>query len=361
MRWSERARRRYEQRRADGEAVIVLGIETSCDETAAAVVADGRDVLSSVIASQVDVHTAFGGVVPEVAARAHAEQVTWVTSRALAEAGLTFAQLDAVAVTHAPGLIGALFVGVAAAKSYALAHDLRLIGVHHLVGHVVATTWDSGVRPPYVALIVSGGHTELVHVGQDGVWSVLGRTRDDAAGEAFDKIARALDLGYPGGPAIEHAACHGDAAALTLPETRGLGPYEFSFSGLKSAVLLQLDQMKKKGRAVPTSDMAAAFQQAVIAALVAPVAEALQRTASEALVLAGGVAANGALRRALEALCVAHGVVFAAPPPDLCTDNAAMIALAGHARAMQGRFDDLTLTARATLSVAPWANVGSTE
>ncbi|MCY0869617.1 MAG: tRNA (adenosine(37)-N6)-threonylcarbamoyltransferase complex transferase subunit TsaD, partial [Firmicutes bacterium] len=292
----------------------------------------------------------------EVAARAHAEQVTWVTSRALAEAGITFAQLDAVAVTHAPGLIGALFVGVAAAKSYALAHDLRLIGVHHLAGHVAATTWARGVRPPYVALIVSGGHTELIHVARDGVWNELGRTRDDAAGEAFDKVARALDIGYPGGPEIERAASYGNAGAVSLPQTRGLGPYEFSFSGLKSAVLLQLDRLKQAGREVPTADMAAAFQQAVIAALVAPVDEALRRTGSETLVLAGGVAANGALRQALAAVCAARGVALAAPPAGLCTDNAAMIALAGHARAMDGRFDDLTLTPRAVLSLTPWVN-----
>jgi len=355
MGYAERMRSRYETDREQGGPVDILAIESSCDETAAAVVRDGRVLLSSVVSSQMASHQRFGGVVPEVASRAHTEQVTRVIARAIEESGRSLSDVQAIAVTHAPGLIGALFVGVTAAKSLALAHSLPLIGVHHLAGHIAASALGCDVVPPYLALIVSGGHTELVTVAADGAFTRLGRTRDDAAGEALDKIARALSLGYPGGPLIERAAQAGDPRAYALPVAKvAAGQWDFSFSGLKSAALLHLDKARRAGQEVSVADMAASFQEAVVDALVAHTETALVHTKLRALVLAGGVAANGRLRARLTALCERMGVRLTVPDLWLCTDNAAMIGAAAYARYREGKLDDLTLTARATMALDEW-------
>lgn len=355
MRHLDRARTRYVRDVAAGGPVDILAIETSCDETAAAVVRDGTNVRSSVVASQIASHQRFGGVVPEVASRAHTEQVTLVIARALQEADIDLTRVGAVAVTFAPGLIGALFVGVTAAKSLAMAAGLPLIGVHHLAGHVYAAAIGERLDPPFLALIVSGGHTELVVVREHGRFERLGRTRDDAAGEALDKIARALGLGYPGGPAIQAVAQNGDAHAFALPVARvTAGALDFSFSGLKSAALLHLDKAARAGRTVSAADMAASFQEAVVEALVQQTEAALLQTGLTTLVIAGGVAANQRLRERMTAVCAAHSVRLLIPPLSLCTDNAAMIGAAAHVRYREGRFADLSLTARANLGLDEW-------
>lgn len=355
MGYAERMRARYETDRAANGPVDILAIESSCDETAAAVVRDGRVLLSSVVASQMDSHQRFGGVVPEVASRAHAEQVTRVVAQALSEAGKRLDEVHAVAVTHAPGLIGALFVGVTAAKSLALAASLPLIGVHHLAGHLAASALSSDVRPPYLALIVSGGHTELLAVHEDGSFLRLGRTRDDAAGEALDKIARALGLGYPGGPLIEQAARQGDARAIALPVAKvSTGQWDFSFSGLKSAALLYIDKERRASREIASADLAASFQEAVVDALVGHTESALRHTGLKQLVVAGGVAANSRLRARLKEVCEQLAVRLVVPDLWLCTDNAAMIGAAAYARYQAGKLDDLSLTAKASLPLDQW-------
>ena len=355
MRWSERARARYERDRAAGGAVDILAIESSCDETAAAVVRNGRTVRSSVVASQALSHSRFGGVVPEVAARAHVEQITRVIGRALDDAGASLPEMSAVAVTCAPGLIGALFVGVTAAKTLAQTAGLPLIGVHHLAGHLYAAAIGTDLSPPFLALIASGGHTELLRVDADGALARLGRTRDDAAGEAFDKVARALGLGYPGGPAVEAAARAGDPEACRFPRARlEEGSLDFSFSGLKSAVLLEWDRRSRSGADARAADLAAGFQAAVVDMLADKARLALRAAGLKTLVLAGGVASNAVLRARLEEVCRAEGARLFAPPPWLCTDNAAMIGAAAHPRYTAGRLDDLALTAQASLSVERW-------
>lgn len=355
MRHLDQVRTRRLRDAAAGGPVDILAIETSCDETAAAVVRDGTQVCSSVVASQIASHQRFGGVVPEVASRAHTEQVTLVIARALQEADSDLSQVSAVAVTFAPGLIGALFVGVTAAKSLALAAGLPLIGVHHLAGHVYAAAIGASLEPPFLALIVSGGHTELVVVREHGCFERLGRTRDDAAGEALDKIARALGLGYPGGPAIQAEARAGDPHAFSLPVARvAAGALDFSFSGLKSAALLHLDKAARAGRAVSVADMAASFQEAVVDALVQQTEAALLQTGLTTLVIAGGVAANERLRVRMAAVCAEQSVRLLIPSLSLCTDNAAMIGAAAHVRYRQGRFHDLSLTAMANLGLDEW-------
>ncbi len=358
---------------------LVLGIETSCDETAAAVVAHGRVVLSSVVASQGALHAPYGGVFPEVASRQHIRDIGPVVRRALAEAGVGLDDVACVAVTYGPGLAGSLLVGLNAAKGLALARGLPLVGVNHMHGHLYSNwlhvggrmrradgggdgdgggagggagvggtappgagddAWPGDPPFPHLLLTVSGGHTELVHVRGHGDFRLLGATLDDAAGEAFDKAARMLGLGYPGGPAIERAAAGGDAAAVRFPVADTAAPLDFSFSGLKTALRREVEAHTARGAAVPVADVAAAFQAAVVRALVGRVRRALASVAAEAVLVAGGVAANGALRAAL-AEAVDRPVRV--PPPALCTDNAAMIAAAGYFAFRAGRRDGLDL------------------
>ncbi|MBX5437702.1 MAG: tRNA (adenosine(37)-N6)-threonylcarbamoyltransferase complex transferase subunit TsaD [Alicyclobacillaceae bacterium] len=333
----------------------VLAIETSCDETAAAVVEDGRRVLAQAVASQMHIHARFGGVVPEVASRRHVESITPVIAAALTEAGLSWPDLDAIAVTCGPGLLGALLVGVSAAKGLSLATGLPLVGVHHIAGHVAAAFLGTDVRPPLLALVVSGGHTELLSLDASFRFRRLGGTKDDAAGEAFDKVARLLGLPYPGGPKVDELAASGNPEAFAFPrallDEEGL---DFSFSGLKTAVQHALQNSARDRREVAVADVCASFQQAVVDVLVAKTARAVQATGCGTVVVAGGVAANRGLRRALSARARADGFTVVFPPVELCTDNASMIGAAGCFLAEQGRFDGLSLNAHATLPLETW-------
>ena len=317
--------------------IRILAIESSCDETAAAVVVNGREVRSNIIASQIERHTLYGGVVPELASRMHIEAVNPVIEAALQEAGLTLPEIDAIAVTYGPGLVGALLVGVAEAKAIAFAAGKPLVGVHHIEGHVCANFLEHpDLEPPFLCLIVSGGHTNLAYMKDYGVFEILGQTRDDAAGEAFDKVARAIGLGYPGGPKIEKAAREGNPEAIHFPRGKvDEAPYDFTFSGMKSAVLNYLNHAEMTGETVSQADVAASFQAAVIDVLVSRAMHAVKELKEKRLVLAGGVAANGALRAALKAACDEAGVKLYVPSPIFCTDNAAMIGAAGYYRFMK--------------------------
>jgi N6-L-threonylcarbamoyladenine synthase len=314
--------------------VIVLGIETSCDETAVAVVEGGRTVRSNVISSQVDLHGRFGGVVPEVAARAHVEALSPLTQQALDEAGTSFADLDGVAVTVGPGLVGALLVGIAAGKSVALATGAPLIGVNHLEGHIYANFLEHGPpEPPYVCLVVSGGHTMLVHMPEDHRYEVLGQTVDDAAGEAFDKIARLIGLGFPGGPALDRLARDGDPRAISFPRPMAdSGNFDFSMSGLKTAVLRHVKAEAAAGREVVPADLAASFQEAIVDVQVDKTIGAAEALDVSTILLGGGVVANTRLRERMMAAGEAAGRRVVFPSLALCTDNAAMIACAGSSR-----------------------------
>ncbi len=324
--------------------VWILAIESSCDETAAAVVRNGREVLSNVIASQIALHTQFGGVVPEIASRKHIEQINQVITGALKEAGMTLEEITAIGVTYGPGLVGALLVGVAEAKAIAYASGKPLVGVHHIEGHVAANFITSypgmsagdisrqpELEPPFICLIVSGGHTHLVVVKDYGEFDIIGRTRDDAAGEAFDKVARAVGLGYPGGPKVDQAAKEGNPHAIEFPRARVEGaPYDFSFSGLKSAVLNYINHAKMMGEEICVADLAASFQNAVVEALVSRTVLAAREYGTCKLAIAGGVASNSALRAAMAKACTENGLQFYYPDPILCTDNAAMIGAAAY-------------------------------
>lgn len=318
--------------------VLILAIESSCDETAAAVVKNGREVLSNVIFSQIDLHTMYGGVVPEIASRKHIDKINQVIEEALQKAEVTLEQLSAIAVTYGPGLVGALLVGVSAAKAIAFATGLPLIGVHHIEGHISANyIANPTLKPPFVCLVVSGGHTHLVSVKDYGEYEILGRTRDDAAGEAFDKVARAIGLGYPGGPKIDKISKEGNAQAIHFPRAKvGDGEYDFSFSGLKSAVLNYLNGCQMKGEEINTADVAASFQQAVIDVLVGHSMEAIEKYNLDKFAIAGGVASNASLRQAFEEACAKKQVEFFLPPPVLCTDNAAMIGAAAYYEYIKG-------------------------
>jgi N6-L-threonylcarbamoyladenine synthase len=324
---------------------LVLGIETSCDETSAAVVAGGTKCLSNVISSQMEVHRRFGGVVPEVASRRHVERITLIIEQALLEAGVTLKDLDAIAVTQGPGLVGALLIGVAAGKALSFSTGIPLVGVHHIAGHIYANHLIEPLQFPLVALVVSGGHTELIYMEKHNQFTRLGQTRDDAAGEAFDKVARLLDLPYPGGPQIDRLAAQG-SPSYDLPRA-WLEPdsFDFSFSGLKSAVMQLIQKAQQKNEPLIQADLAASFQQAVIDVLVEKAIRAVQHTGVKRLLLAGGVSANSGLRIRLSQRCDQEGICLQIPPLDLCTDNAAMIAAAGTYQFLDGKFADLTLNA----------------
>ena len=329
------------------EDTLILAIESSCDETAAAVVRNGREVLSNVISSQIDLHTLYGGVVPEIASRKHIERINQVIEEALSTAGVSLAQTDAVAVTYGPGLVGALLVGVAEAKAIAYAAGKPLVGVHHIEGHIAANFIEHPeLEPPFLSLVVSGGHTHLVRVEDYGVFTILGRTRDDAAGEAFDKVARAIGLGYPGGPKIDRVAREGDPEAIAFPRTHiEDAPYDFSFSGVKSAVLNYINGCQMKGQEYRQADIAASFQKAVTDVLVGNAMRAVEEYHADRFAIAGGVAANSALRQAMKEACEERGVKLYYPSPVYCTDNAAMIGVAGYYEYRKGVRHGLDLNA----------------
>lgn len=330
--------------------IKILAIESSCDETAAAVVRNGREVLSNVIYSQIDLHTIYGGVVPEIASRKHIEKINQVIEKALSDAQVALDDIDALAVTYGPGLVGALLVGVAEAKAIAFAKGLPLVGVHHIKGHVCANYIENAeLEPEFLCLVASGGHTHLVRVEDYTKYNIIGRTRDDAAGEAFDKIARAIGLGYPGGPKVEKAAADGDKEAFDFPRAKITdNPYDFSFSGLKSAVLNTINSLKMRGIDIDgklRADIAASFQEAVVDSMRQRVLMAIDEFGLDKFAIAGGVAANKTLRAALRSACDEKAVDFYCPSPVLCTDNAAMIGTAGYYEYMAGRRDGLDLNA----------------
>ena len=327
--------------------VKILAIESSCDETAAAVVVNGRDVRSNVISSQIDIHTLYGGVVPEIASRKHIERINQVVQEALDKAQMTLDDIDAIGVTYGPGLVGALLVGVAEAKAIAWARNLPLIGVHHIEGHISANYIENKeLEPPFGCLVVSGGHTHLVLVKDYGEYEILGKTADDAAGEAFDKVARAIGLGYPGGPKIDKAAGEGDPHAVEFPRGKVRGSeYDFSFSGLKSAVLNYLNEKHMKGEEISVPDVAASFQRSVVDVLVEHSMHAVNEYGFKKFAIAGGVASNSALRLAMEEACRRRHVQFYRPSPILCTDNAAMIGAAAYYDYLKGIRSDWSLNA----------------
>lgn len=334
------------------ERTLILGVETSCDETAASVVEGGRHILSNCIASQVHLHQVFGGVVPEVASRRHLELINPVIDQAMEEACVEWKDLHGIAVTQGPGLVGALLVGIATAKAIAYAHDLPLLAVNHIEGHIYANYLEGHApKPPFLCLTVSGGHTDLLYIPKLGDYECVGRTLDDAAGEAFDKVARAMGLGYPGGPAIEKLAREGDEQKIPLPRpVAGRDSLDFSFSGLKTAVLNYLNHCQQKGQEAELAHLAAAFQKAVIDVLLAGLLAALEKKSADRVVLAGGVAANQALNHELNQALKERGIRLFAPSPSLCTDNGAMIAAAGHHKFRSGDFASLDLNAHPSLS-----------
>jgi N6-L-threonylcarbamoyladenine synthase len=333
--------------------MLILGIESSCDETAAAVVKDGRTVLSNAISTQIPIHTLYGGVVPEIASRKHIERISQVVEEGLKEANVTLDDIDAVGVTYGPGLVGPLLVGTSFAKALAFGRDLPLIGVHHIEGHISANYIEhKDLEPPFLCLVVSGGHTHLVRVLDYGSYEILGRTVDDAAGEAFDKVARAIGLGYPGGPKIEKKAKEGNPDAIDFPRAKVSDhPFDFSFSGLKSAVLNYLNGMQMRGQKVNEADVAASFQKAVVSALVEHAMLALDTYGGSKFAIAGGVASNGAFRSAMQEACEKRGVEFLCPSPILCTDNGAMIGAAAYYDFKKGRRDGWNLNAIPNLAL----------
>lgn len=320
------------------EDILILAIESSCDETAAAVVKNGREVLSNVIYSQIALHTVYGGVVPEIASRKHIEKINQVIEQALKDAEVTLQDITAIAVTYGPGLVGALLVGVSAAKAISFASGIPLVGVHHIEGHISANFIENKeLEPPFVCLVVSGGHSHLVVVKDYGEYEIIGKTRDDAAGEAFDKVARAIGLGYPGGPKIDKVSKEGNPDAIRFPRAKVVdSEYDFSFSGLKSAVLNYLNSCEMKGETVNTADVAASFQKAVVEVLVEHSLDAVKKYNYDKFAIAGGVASNSTLCSAFEQACAQNNIEFYHPSPIYCTDNAAMIGVAGYYEYLKG-------------------------
>ncbi|HEU5139501.1 MAG TPA: tRNA (adenosine(37)-N6)-threonylcarbamoyltransferase complex transferase subunit TsaD [Bacillales bacterium] len=333
------------------QEIVVLGIETSCDETAASVVKNGSEILSNVVASQIESHKRFGGVVPEVASRHHVEQITLIIEAALEEAGMSLDQIDAIAVTQGPGLVGALLVGVNAAKALAFAHGIPLIAVHHIAGHIYANRLMTELQFPLLALVVSGGHTELIHMEEHGRYRVIGETRDDAAGEAYDKVARTLNLPYPGGPHIDQLAAESESSIEFPRAWLEEDSYDFSFSGLKSAVINKLHNAEQRGESLSREQVAAGFQESVIDVLVGKTVRAAEEYKVKQVLVAGGVAANSGLRNRLEAEFSQSEVDLVIPPLKLCTDNAAMIAAAGTIEYQKGKRADLRLNANPGLDL----------
>lgn len=334
-------------------SVTILAIESSCDETAAAVVTDGRDVKSNIIYSQIDLHTVYGGVVPEIASRKHVEKINQVIESAIEEAKVSWDDIDAIAVTYGPGLVGALLVGVSAAKAIAYAKGKPLIGVNHIEGHIMANFIEnSDLTPPFMCMVASGGHSHLVFVKDYNQFEIVGRTRDDAAGEAFDKVARAIGLGYPGGPKVDKLAREGNPHAIEFPRAyMEDAPYDFSFSGLKSAVLNYLNGCEMKHIEVNKADVAASFQQAVIDVLVDNSVRAAKDYGCSKLALAGGVASNTSLRAAMKSSCESEKLEFFHPSPIFCTDNAAMIGVAGYYEYINGTRHSWKLNAVPNLKI----------
>ncbi len=337
----------------DNSELLVLGIESSCDETAASVVKGCREILSNVIYSQIDLHTIYGGVVPEIASRGHIEKINQVVKGALDEAGVSLKDIDAIAVTYGPGLVGALLVGVAHAKALGWAAGIPVVGVNHIEGHICANYIDNlSLEPPFMCLVASGGHSHLVNVCDYGEYEIIARTRDDAAGEAFDKVARAIGLGYPGGPKIDKEAKKGNPDAIAFPRANVReNEYDFSFSGLKSAVLNYLNACNMKGESFNVADVAASFQSAAIDILVGHSMQAAADRGVRKFAIAGGVASNTALRDALQKECKKRGIEFLKPSPVYCTDNAAMIGVAGSYEYLLGYRSDLALNAVPNLSI----------
>lgn len=329
------------------EKLTILAIETSCDETSAAVVVDGHKVLSNVISSQIELHKLYGGVVPEIASRKHVEIIDQVIEEALVVSEKTFDDIDAIAVTYGPGLVGALLVGLAEAKALAFALNKPLVGVHHIEGHIAANyIQDPGFEPPFLCLVVSGGHTHLVNVTEYGSYEIIGKTRDDAVGEAFDKVARSIGLGYPGGPKIDKLSKEGDPNAIEFPRSyMEKDSFDFSFSGIKSAVLNYLNKMKMKEQPIVEADVAASFQEAVVEVLVNKAIAAAKHLGVDKVALAGGVAANSHLRARLEEACTKEGYKLSYPDLVYCTDNAAMIGAAGYFDYRKGITHDMKLNA----------------
>ena len=333
--------------------IYILGIESSCDETAAAVIKNGREVCSNIIFSQIELHKLYGGVVPEIASRKHIEKINQVIKEALSKASMELEDVDAIAVTYGPGLVGALLVGVAEAKAIAYAANKPLVGVHHIEGHIAANYIENpDLEPPFMCLVVSGGHTHLVKVLDYDKFEIIGKTRDDAAGEAFDKVARAIGLGYPGGPKIDKLAREGDKEAIVFPRAKVEdNTFDFSFSGLKSSVLNYLNQCEMKQIEVNPADVAASFQYAVIDVLTSHAISAVKEMGMDKLAIAGGVASNSSLRESLQQACDKEGIRFYHPSPIFCTDNAAMIGVAGYYAFQNGVCHGLDLNAVPNLKI----------
>lgn len=336
---------------------VIMAIESSCDETACAIIKNGKEICANVVSTQIKIHEKFGGVVPEVASRKHLEYIDVVIEEALEESGYSFDDMDAIAVTEGPGLIGALLVGLSTAKGLAYALEKPLIGVHHIEGHIYANFLaNDNIELPCICLVVSGGHTNIVKIAAHGHYEILGQTVDDAAGEAYDKVARAIGLGYPGGPKIDKLAKEGNAKAIAFPRAKLDEPLNFSFSGLKSAVLNYLNQAEMKNEDINRADVAASFQEAVVDVLVDHTIDAMKENGIKTLLLAGGVSANSRIRERFEGICESEGYSLFYPPLSLCTDNAAMIGAAAAYKYERKEFADYHLNAVAQLPFSVYVN-----